>query len=567
MPYTPAPKFSSKPSPKESLIDLDKDILKLLARRANMLKRLCDDKGRLEASLEKSLRAAWERNAGRMSRDTRLSRQLFALLQEVEFMPRPVEGEERRPAFALTPLRRPVEVCMAAPLACRRSRLYLALAAASGSVCDIRPSLLNDLQTECIKMFNQAGAALLWDEDGTLRAREGGGLTLADKVIFVGDDALNLYLMVGQYVGWHSRVKFTGESALKLADFTALQQFLPLLGARLVNVIPKSGGLPLRLECSGMVPDSIAIPPDLPADAVTGLLMAAPFWERPVTIDLKDHPEAQAILEEACTLLRECKANIVLEEQRLRVTPGGGGGVRVPHRPPLGMDMTLAAYLLALPALAGGTVRLEGICPQCAVADTLRVLLEQAGIVCTVDAHSITAHAPAPTFTKDETSTQIPWARLDAASLPLRFAPLALAIAGVRALDASAPQPLPALPADMDMATVESFFAVMGLAVQDALLIRAPLTDTVWSAPNPSWAMALALAAYGRRALKLGNPGVMTSLYPSFWSFYNSLPNPARKKMDVAHDTTENAPSADKPVRRRIVAGKPSGTGSGDTPA
>lgn len=229
-----------KPPLREVVMDLDRDILKLLARRCNILDRLRGHRGQLDAAEERELRAAWEKSAGKMSRDPRLTRQMFSLFQEIEFLARPMAGEERRPAFNLAPVQRPIALRMVAPLACRRSRLYLTLAAVAGAACHIAPSLLNDQAVECIKMFNQAGTSLAWDEDGTLRSREGGGLTLADKVIYVGEDLLNFYLILGQYVGHMSRAKFTAESSLKLADVSAMRRFLPQLGARLSNAVPKS---------------------------------------------------------------------------------------------------------------------------------------------------------------------------------------------------------------------------------------------------------------------------------------------------------------------------------------
>lgn len=529
---------AATPSLLDAAIDLDKDILRLLARRAGMLQRLRGSNERLDAATEKTLRAAWERGASRMSRDVRLARQVFSLLQEVEFLPRPAEGEERRPAFNLAPSRGPVDVHMSAPLAGRRARLYLALAAVSGCACRLAPTLLGDPEVECVKMFNQCGTSLAWDEDGTLRAREGGGLTLADKVVFVGDNALNFYLLLGQYAGRPSRAKFTGESSLKLADFSALRRFLPQMGVRLTNAVPKSDGLPVRIECSGVLPELARIPADLPPDAVTGLLMGAPFWERPVAFDLSAHPAAENITREALDILKECAADARAVDGLIRITPGS---VRVPPVPSLGMDLNLAAPLLALPAAAAGRVRLDGRWPRCGIADALETLLRQAGVEIRIDDDGIEAARAS-----DATAN----AALDAASLPQRFGPLALALAALPALRGGEAR-LPALPGDLAHAEAESFLSHLGLEIDAHGALRAlprkPAEDDPWTAPSPAWAMALALTAFARPGLKLANPGVMTDLYPAFWNLYNALPCPERKKIP-------REPASEKPVRRRIIA-------------
>ena len=71
-----------------------------------------------------------------------------------------------------------------------------------------------------------------------------------------------------------------------------------------------------------------------------------------------------------------------------------------------------------------------------------------------------------------------------------------------------------------------------------------------WNAPDAPWAVALALAACARgkqEGFKLGNPGVLTELYPPFWVLYNNLPEP--------HMARENKEVPAEPVksRRRVI--------------
>ena len=72
--------------------DIDKDILRLLMRRHNLLRKMHNAKGFLDPSEEKGLREAWEAAVSRVSRDARLSSRFFSLMQEVEFLPRPEDG-------------------------------------------------------------------------------------------------------------------------------------------------------------------------------------------------------------------------------------------------------------------------------------------------------------------------------------------------------------------------------------------------------------------------------------------------------------------------------------------
>ena len=158
---------------REVVGDIDRDILRLLLRRHNLLARMHNSKGFLDPAEEKALRESWEAAVSRVSRDARLSGRFFSLMQEVEFLPRPNisqdreageagqdAGTERRPAFNLAPPLRPVRLSMPAPLACRATRAWLMLAAASGRPLRIEPGLMNDPIVDCVKALNQLGAAL-----------------------------------------------------------------------------------------------------------------------------------------------------------------------------------------------------------------------------------------------------------------------------------------------------------------------------------------------------------------------------------------------------------------------
>ena len=100
-----------------------------------------------------------------------------------------------------------------------------------------------------------------------------------------------------------------------------------------------------------------------------------------------------------------------------------------------------------------------------------------------------------------------------------------------------------------------SFCTALHLAVDNGVLRPQSEEESAgtavgrgWNAPTPVWALALALAACARdkRQVRLGNPGIITTLYPAFWTLYNGLPAPKMER--------EPAPAA--PVqrqRRRII--------------
>ena len=125
---------------RETVCDIDRDILRMLMRRHNLIKRMYNAKGFLEPAEEKSIRESWEAAVSRVSRDPRLSGRFFTLMQEVEFLPRPGEdGEAQRPAFNLAPADMPVRLSMPAPRSCRLTRAWATLAACTGQTVRIAP--------------------------------------------------------------------------------------------------------------------------------------------------------------------------------------------------------------------------------------------------------------------------------------------------------------------------------------------------------------------------------------------------------------------------------------------
>ncbi|MBD5627197.1 MAG: hypothetical protein HDQ90_06935, partial [Desulfovibrio sp.] len=77
----------------------------------------------------------------------------------------------------------------------------------------------------------------------------------------------------------------------------------------------------------------------------------------------------------------------------------------------------------------------------------------------------------------------------------------------------------------------------------------------VWNAPAPAWAVALALAACARpercHGFRLGNPGVLTALYPGFWALYNGLPKPSPRKRE---EPEALAPARGRRIRTTMAA-------------
>lgn len=537
-----------------ALVSLDQDIMKLLVRRAILISRVREGKDHAASptaiKAEKSVRSAWEKNSLRFSKDPRFARNLFDLLQDLKVLSK--DEAESQSSFLLNPVRKPVNIRLTGPADTRTSSMWLALCAALDQPSELFPVPLADVLTDCIKSLNQAGADAVWEEPGRVAVKTTGkksfASSLGGKSIFVGESPLSLYLMA--FLGAESTgaCRFTGGATLKMAELGGLRHTLPLLGARLAHVVPRSQGLPASVEYSGVIQEHIVVPEDLPLEGVCALLVAPLVWGRAVTIDLGELPGhvAATALAEAFTIYDLAGADVGTRGSVLHFSEEWPQLAKAPTVP---LDAEAAAYILALPAFCGGTVRLTGPWPQYPMANDVAALLAFAGVQLTIDAEGVTANVPYGLF------SGAPAPETMAESLH----PLYWAFLGILWEQNKENCSLPALPQGANLSLAGDFLEAMRLAwdspeAGSALNKIDSQIDgpTIWTGPDAFWSMSYALAAFVRPGLRLANPGIVSKVLPYFWGLYNHLPEPE----DLARIEREKKeePADDKPSRRRIIA-------------
>ncbi len=542
-----------------ALIELDKDLMKLLVRRAKLVGRIRGGKDHAstpQAILEeKSVRTAWEANALSFSKDPRFSRQLFSLLQDLKVLSK--EDTEGSSYFALAPSRAHVSLDVTAPNLTSQAQMWSALAASLGKKITLEPVLLADALVELVKAYAQGGALLSWKPFGALGSIVSNcdvPASFTGKNIYVGESALTLYLIAFATAGSVGVTSLTGGTALKTADLSALRTTLPLLGARLANKIPRSTGLPANIESSGMLPQHITIPADLPFEGVCALFLSLLVWNLPMAIDLSALPAATATSAMLAVqpIMRQVGANIEANGASLVFTPGP---IVIPAHPVLDIDPALAGYLLALPAFMGGTATLKGTWNSHSVdAGDVQALLNWAGVQLTITPESIAAQNEKTPFAS----------ALHGFDIEGPLAPLYYILAAKAVFMNKAPVQLPFTPNEQDFYLVQDFYSRLDLTIENGVLTRhvqeeghdsaGKSTGTIpWTSPNAYWTMAFSIAATLRPGLRLANPGSVTDIMPSFWGLYNALPNPTDPAVSQPAQKKEQA-DATTPARRRIIA-------------
>ncbi|MDR2162220.1 MAG: hypothetical protein LBO77_08810 [Desulfovibrio sp.] len=533
----------------QALIDLDKEMMKLLVRRTILVSRLREGKRHASSpaavQAEKAVRLAFEANASAFSKDPRFTGKFFALVQDLTLLSR--EDARNRPGFVLSPPRKPVNILGIGPTSGRSARLWMALAAMSGAATVLSPLMPCEAARDCVKVLNQAGGKLEWQSDSSssLTVAAGRIPSFAGRTLFVGDDLLTLYLACFMAVRQPGILRLTGGPELKEADLSGLRHILPLLGARLAHLIPHSQSLPATLECSGALPDSLDVPEDLPLEGMLALLLAPITWGRSFTCNLSRLPASTATtaLTEMCVLFTACEAEVEVNAPLLIY---GTRPPRIPEHPVLPLDPVFTAYLLALPAFAGGRVSLKGTWPaHLPEAQEALHILNWAGLRVDIGDGELTA-VPITSST-DILPPEDPYAALS----PLTAAVFVRDMRRGRGTEPSfAPEIQP---------LIQSFFSCLRLEVQSPRSGSAQGSDAdksvgegnrprSWICPDACWGMALALASFVRPGVRLANPDTVTQSLPFFWTLFNSLPEP-----DPAGCLSPSTTSEEKDSTRRRI--------------
>ncbi len=527
----------------DSLFDVDKSILRLLSKRAELLQIVKRDK-RVAPQLEKQLRSSWEKNVANVTANSKIAREFFNLLQQIE----PIMLVDGKPSFYnMAPQFKPVNINLKASPPNREMCILFALAASSGAMASFDVQLSSQMMS-AIKAFNQLGGQLWWEGHEKVLSRGGEGIARhVDKVIPVGEDALSFYLLLSMALQVPSRLKIVGDGPLRTLDTKALRNFLPYLNARMTTVIPSHEGIPVRLESAGMLPDELTFSGDLPKDFIFVFILVSAVSQEDKTLKfiVENHPELSALQEELVCVSRflglETSAHaqgqdLIVEIEAKKIDFESLAAPSV--------DTLFASTLLAIPAFAGGRCELQGRYLE--KDKHCLEFLKSAGLQLEVTTNA--ENLPCVITKHPEVKLSVP-----DYSLAPNY-PLALVFASLAALSGEEVK-LPDVAAmphcqekEQDIEIIEGFLSQVGLyANEEKILLRKEVENAPWFLPDEEWGLALALAAFMRPNIRITNPEIVNAFYPLFWRIYNTLPEPKTTPIQKEVKEEEN-------TRRRIIA-------------
>lgn len=529
----------------DQVCDLDSQILKLLAKRADLLKKSAQARNEKHISIvdseqEKKIWKSWYRSIEGLELNPQLLKKIFNCSNALAYHKTEEKKEEQ---FELKPDKRKAQVDVIGPKDRDMTRFWMTMAAQNASYLEISPAVLNDPIVELAKALNMADCNFSWDKSGIIK-ESGAELDFDEKLIFVGEDMLNLYILVCLSLQQVGNCKFTGSSILKVQNLGDLYQVLPNMGARAVPLIAGNSGLPIRIEQSAQLNTEIEFFQDTSEDLIAVLALYLPLMckDKEYQEILLQKPakfRSYKRLERVAEILQCCGMRVNFSENRFQIQ--NPEDLSLTQAPEIPLDPVLSAYLLALPGIIGGTVELQGKFPKWNFdAKLVENILNNSGINLQILPEKVSAK---------ESSNYNSQVNLDIADY-MELYPLCIA------LGVALPVPVFLKMPQMDefglilLEKLNVFYRLNSGILEISNLPQEAAEKVHITVPDAWWGMGVALISLVRSGVLLENPGELTKLWPSFWSIFKGLPDPQVIKERAQE--SERTSSQRRKLRRKV---------------
>jgi 3-phosphoshikimate 1-carboxyvinyltransferase len=266
------------------------------------------------------------------------------------------------PQLEIAPLTHPPRATISVPGSKSITNRALVLAALTASA--EQPTILEGaLQSEdteiMVNCLGKLGVEIIPDwPNSRIAVRKKSGMLSSGGDLFVGNSGTTMRFLTALVALGRGRFRLDGVPRMRERPIHDLLDALKQLGVR-AYCENDNGCPPVIVEADGLRGGAVRIKGDTSSQFVSGLMMAAPFAESDVTIDVERALVSAPYVEMTVAMLRDF---------RLRAYPGPAGHylVRAPRSPePLAVyriepDASAASYFFGAAAITGGRISVNG---------------------------------------------------------------------------------------------------------------------------------------------------------------------------------------------------------------
>jgi len=244
------------------------------------------------------------------------------------------------------------------------SNRILLLAALAKGTTEIDNLLDSDDVRHMLDALDTLGRNPSFDAEARRVCVDGGGGPLSTEAafepgpIFLGNAGTAMRPLTAALAASHGTFTLTGEPRMYERPIGHLLAPLRELGAS-IDCTKDEGYPPLHIQAAGLRGGTVSIDGSVSSQFLTALLMAAPLAEGPVTIHIDGDLVSKPYILITLDVMRRFGIEVEREDWRtFHVRPGT---YQSPGRIGVEGDASSASYFLALAAIRGGTVRVEGV--------------------------------------------------------------------------------------------------------------------------------------------------------------------------------------------------------------
>jgi 3-phosphoshikimate 1-carboxyvinyltransferase len=261
--------------------------------------------------------------------------------------------------YMVQPLTRPPSCTVRVPGSKSITNRALLLAALADGESTLDGALWSDDTRYMVEALRQLGIAVQGNEgDKRLVVRGCGGIWPAKSAeLFVGNAGTAMRFLVAAACLGRGRFRIDGSARMRQRPIQDLLDALAQLGAR----CSATGGCPpVTIEANGLPGGHADVAGNTSSQFLSALMMAAPYAQRDVEIELVGELIAQPYVQLTQAVMRQFGVTVDAAPNYRRVSVRCGQHYQACAYT-VEADASSAHYFLAAAALTGGTVRVDGI--------------------------------------------------------------------------------------------------------------------------------------------------------------------------------------------------------------
>lgn len=296
-----------------------------------------------------------------------------------------------------------------------------------------------------------------------------------------------------------------------------LVEALRALGGR-VDYAEAEGRFPLVVHGAGLAGGRVTIPGSVSSQFTSGVLLAAPYAAKPVTVLVEGGMVQPAYVEITLAMMRRFGAVVEATDglSRITVQPGGYQGRQLA----LEADASSAAYFFALAAASGGEITVSNIGSATLQPDLgFTNVLERMGARVEVHPERTTVRGPERLRGGFEVSLKAMSDQTPTLAALAAMADAPVTISGVAHVRHHESDRIAAMARELGRLGIRTEEHEDGLTVWPGTLRPARLDPH----DDHRIAMSLALLALRAPGLEIANPGTTSKTFPQYWEYLERL--------------------------------------------